>query len=118
MSADPTAIRQWIAEMRELEKRATPGPWRSDDPDNPEDVESDTNFVATVHCVGIDGPWPDRDVIVAARNALPALLDCVGALEYIGELHGWWEDCGDHCPNTCDGCMARAALVKLAEACK
>ena len=84
------------AELRRLLKGGTAGPWRSTWTD--ELVEEEATIIVSesgdsvVAAMWWDGPWmaitePDAALIAAARNALPALLDRVEALEAAGFAH-------------------------------
>ncbi|MDA8311464.1 MAG: hypothetical protein M0Z46_12795 [Actinomycetota bacterium] len=120
-----------IAELRELTRAATPGPWRPTTPDptvldllaeswssaNGEEVAdfpgaSWPQGPAWVDCTdtGLFFDPADAALIVAMRNALPALLDVVEAARDLGletvcllsPPCGW-----------CGACALKAALARL-----
>lgn len=65
-----------IAKLRELEKSATPGPWQVGEENESRAEIFARRVIATVHRDRFGAPRPDdASLIVAARNALPALLD-------------------------------------------
>jgi len=78
-----------IAALRALVEKATPGPWSAEmfgsllrdahnKWDGPPGCE---DGIDGFHTPGWEGdPWVDGDLIAAARNALPSLLDEVEAL--------------------------------------
>ena len=82
MSVDPTST-EGRAELREMLENAVPGPWKIDEHD-------ESNFDSIVS-VAEDRPFgwvevarslsPESDLIVAAVNALPKLLDALEELE-------------------------------------
>ncbi len=94
---DPTAAE--LEELRRLEREATPGPWDT------YRIDSDTFCAIDVIATKGDDPHPpvvvflehedysegcanegDHDLIVAMRNALPALLDAAEQNERRGRL--------------------------------
>lgn len=90
-----------VAELRELEKAATPGPWAAEDTRGQRDWHGfDTGFTIRHGTHGHYG-WDQADAAVAvgARNALPALLDVVEAARGAYEFGG--------------AARLRAALAKL-----
>lgn len=79
-----------VARLRELEARATPGPWLV----GLEDwwgvtgwvvgrEAKEPGMVGTVVATSGAGHAPDADLIAAMRNALPGLLDAIEALRLV-----------------------------------
>lgn len=72
-----------IARLRALEAKATPGPWREDDRHSPAphcvSIGDHVADVVSTSCSGMEGGGFERDedrmLSIAARNALPRLLD-------------------------------------------
>lgn len=85
-----------ITELRELEAKATPGPWISEPCHKGEScwcrtigvVGDEDNYVAPSGCLGTD----DAALIVSMRNALPRLLSRIEALEWLVEVYAMLRD--------------------------
>jgi len=85
-----------VSELRRLLAEATPGPWEVGDDrvwGNADDVEPET----LVYLIELASPTANSALIVAAFNALPALLDVVDAARVIedpmvagGGGDRWW----------------------------
>lgn len=80
MSANPLSP-EALKELRELEQKATPGPWDlfgvTDSGLLPDIIDANLNHVARVHGHNAMAPGQSRydaELIAAMRNALPALL--------------------------------------------
>lgn len=117
-----------LAELRSLLAAATPGPWRWYWSQNRAFVESDTRTVVEVFDAdpevhgGIEHE-ADAALIVAAVNALPALIAVAEAAEEFAFCNDG--PCFDHETRTwrtcvtvgqdpiCDGCKLSAALTAL-----
>ncbi len=113
-----------IEKLRELEAKATKGDWYQRGPLTEEEacragglpvtiivcdpVESSVN-----HDILDDVREKDVEFIVAARNALPALLRIAEAAEIVTEQHPlcWCEPKGSRC----EGCKLKDALAALEE---
>lgn len=82
---EPTYGGHTAAELRALCDAATPGPWdefHADDEWWIAQKNEDDEPVVDRHVCDTDGILPgDIEFMIAARNALPALLDRVAALE-------------------------------------
>lgn len=86
-----------LARLRELLAAATPGPWETAERSDTINVQAGQRAVA--RCQRKAGVWRDAALIVAAVNALPALLDRIEALERVAEAarrrrHGACRICG------------------------
>lgn len=87
-----------LAELRRLHEAATPGPW--DERGDENDRESSSYVVSEAYvdeepgiCGDCNKHWPlvraDAELIVAARNALPALL---ARAEVYEAAVAWWKE--------------------------
>lgn len=85
-----------VDRLRQLEQAATPGPWKADcveDPNEPTG-DGDEQYVFRPEvghqvCAYYDSDSADAELIAAMRNALPALLDVAEAAERAQSLLGW-----------------------------
>ena len=95
----PDLTPEKLAELRWLLERATPGPWHAWDRGIGYEVHTEAEH-NPIRCVSLNSEFretfrgPDARLIVAAVNALPALLDAAAerdalaaAVERVRELH-------------------------------
>ena len=117
-----------LADLRALDKAATPGPWHTDGPIWVDPPGSDGSKVETRSLVCSEDRTPvaeasaharcDMDLIAAYRNATPAL---VAALTDVLALADQWRDRG-HVPECtasyppCERCAKAAGAAELRRA--
>ncbi len=99
-----------VAKLRHLLERATPGQW---EPEGSQVWGPDGVLVATVREYSVIGDRPDAQLIAAAVNALPSLLDELDHLETdVAEAEG---DAQRYWPFVERAERAEAALARVRE---
>lgn len=119
-----------LIELRLLLEEATPGPWEFDSlgEDEPEvnawthrfigNTTPDENGHYQIIATTEDGHGPNAQLIVAAVNALPDLLDAAEALERVKAFCAMWQDRIGRSPCGCDyrrghECSSEAMTARL-----
>ena len=125
LSADEVSM---VEQLRQLEQAATPGPWGAADGGSfggwwlSINGDPSNRTLAAVP----EGYLPDAELIAAARNCLPALLDIAEAAQEYVDFKGWaplaedlrCESCDAHVDtddhtSACRYDALRAALARL-----
>lgn len=111
---DPTLTDEMLGELRALEAKATPGPWK-------EDANCDFvgSFATMQRVCAVPSPSefypPDMIFIAAARNALPALISAasrtLAAEAALRRARRYVEDAGRE--PTMPGSAARVFLAEI-----
>lgn len=107
-----------IAELRELEKKATPGPWQHGGTGTIVSMTGDSVAGTDSEVTAPDGDWftdgdADAKFIAAARNALPQLLDTLDAALAVVEAARKFKRPFDRgFPNSLDAILARDEIFE------
>lgn len=116
MAGTPITTEQ-LAAWREIEAKATPGPWvvnriypYAPGTGNPRYIESQTGTICQT-----GSKTYDAELIAESRNAFPVLLDEVERLQadnarlrgLLRRIHGW-----DHMDSAADGTYWRSEITK------